>query len=237
MASPQKENGYTAIANEIMEALAKIRIPGEARQMLDVIIRKTYGYHKKSDPIATSQFIEFTGLKRSIIHRARKRLLLSNLIAVYKNDNSQVLSYSFQKDYNKWIPYTKKIAVYKNATDCIQKSAQTVSIIEAHKRNKDIYTKDIALVFETWNDRMPMKITTLTGKRRDHLITSHKEPIFVDSFNTILDKILESDFLMGKVKSQGHNNFKANFDWIIKNDLNYVKIIEGNYDGDKKDIT
>ena len=51
MAMPQVENGYTRIANELLEALAKIRIPGEARQVFDVIMRKTYGF-RKSDPIA-----------------------------------------------------------------------------------------------------------------------------------------------------------------------------------------
>jgi phage replication O-like protein O len=149
MANPQKENGYTAISNELMEALAKIRIPGEARQVLDVIIRKTYGFNKKVDQIATSQFMELTGLKRGTIHRARKRLLYTKLITVYRNDNGQSLSYSLQKDYHKWIP------VYKNEqctkmhrtvpiieTDCIQKCIQSVPIIEAHKRKKDTYTKD-----------------------------------------------------------------------------------------------
>ena len=38
MANPQTENGYTKIANEIMEALAHIRIPGEAMQVLLVIL-------------------------------------------------------------------------------------------------------------------------------------------------------------------------------------------------------
>ena len=49
MVSPQWENGYTKIANEILESLARIRINGEARQVLDVIIRKTYGYGKKTE--------------------------------------------------------------------------------------------------------------------------------------------------------------------------------------------
>lgn len=40
MAEPQKENGYTPIANEIMDALCRIRIPGEERQVLDCISGK-----------------------------------------------------------------------------------------------------------------------------------------------------------------------------------------------------
>jgi len=63
MAEPQKENGYTPIANEIMEALCRIRIPGEERQVLDCILRKTYGWNKCEDAISLTQFMEMTGLK------------------------------------------------------------------------------------------------------------------------------------------------------------------------------
>lgn len=140
--NPQKENGYTAIANEIMEALARFRLPGEARQMLDVIIRKTYGFNKKKDQIATSQFMKATGLHNFSIHRARARLLLAKMITVSKNANSQILTYSFQKDYDKWIPYAKKHTVSKNANHCKQKSAQTYRNNAIHKRHKDTITKD-----------------------------------------------------------------------------------------------
>jgi phage replication O-like protein O len=143
MANPQVENGYTKIANEIMEALAKIRIPGEARQMLDVIIRKTYGFNKKEDQIATSQFCELTGLKPFIIHRARKRLLLSKLITVSKNANSQIISYSFQKDYSIWIAVSKNAqcakkssTVCKKVLNSKQNCSPTVTIIDVHKRKR-----------------------------------------------------------------------------------------------------
>lgn len=108
MANPQWENGYIKISSELWEALCKIRISGEARQMLDVIIRKTYGYNKKEDSISTSQFIEFTGLPNYAVHKARKKLIKMNLITITQKGNSQVLTYSFQKDYEKWIPITQK---------------------------------------------------------------------------------------------------------------------------------
>lgn len=145
MASPQKEDGYTAIANEIMEALAKIRIAGEARQMLDVIIRKTYGFNKKEDKISTSQFMELTGLTHIAIHKGRRKLLQLNLITLSKKGYSQILTYSFQKDYHKWIPYPKKDTVSKKGTNPIQKRIRSVSQKVTHKRQytKDNITKDI----------------------------------------------------------------------------------------------
>src|SRR3990167_111760 len=102
MASPQKENGYTVIANEILDELAKIRISGEARQVLDVIIRKTYGFHKKQDRIALSQFSQLTGLCGKSVCRAINKLIKMDI--VIKISSSEGNIYVFQKDHDKWKP-------------------------------------------------------------------------------------------------------------------------------------
>ena len=102
MANPQTENGHIRIATEIWEALVRTRIPGEARQVLDLIIRKTYGYHKKADQISTGQIVEATGLARRAVEKARKNLKEWNLIATAKKGGSQILLYCFNKDYEAW---------------------------------------------------------------------------------------------------------------------------------------
>lgn len=107
MPSPQLKNGYVRLANEIYEALARYRIPGEARQVLDFIIRKTYGWNKKEDVIALSQFEIGTGLKRPTVCRAINQLIHLNLII--KKDNGLSHSYSLNKDFGSWTPLSKKI--------------------------------------------------------------------------------------------------------------------------------
>lgn len=120
MASPQIEEGYTKIANEIMEALMKIRIPGEAMQMLLTILRKTYGYNKKEDVISLSQFNLYTGIIKPSIIRGIKQLISMNLI--YKKVNGQTASYCFNKDYSTWKPLAKKLTISKNANNRLRKS-------------------------------------------------------------------------------------------------------------------
>ena len=78
MSSPQVENGHTRLANEIMEALCRFRIPGVERQVLDAILRKTYGWHKKKDAISLSQFVQMTGISKSHIIHALKSLQEKN---------------------------------------------------------------------------------------------------------------------------------------------------------------
>ena len=106
MANPQWETGYTKISNEIMEAMALIRINGEARQVLDVIFRKTYGWDKKKDKISLSQFCKFTGLKKTNICRAINKLKKMKIIIQIQDDNGS--EYSFQKDYEQWEVVSKK---------------------------------------------------------------------------------------------------------------------------------
>jgi phage replication O-like protein O len=119
MASPQVENGHTDIANEIMDALAKTRIPGEARQVLDFILRKTYGWHKKEDRIPLSQFVSGTGIRKTHILRAIRLLLSMNLITQKGNDKGNI--YRFNKDYHTWKSLPKKGTFPKKGTGIPQK--------------------------------------------------------------------------------------------------------------------
>lgn len=119
MASPQKENGYTAIANEILESLARIRIAGEARQVVDVIFRKTYGYQKKEDSISLSQFCSATGMRRTDICRAIRKALFMQIIS--KKATGSITKYSINKDFDQWRPLAKKL---RGSLNCLLGSSK-----------------------------------------------------------------------------------------------------------------
>ena len=84
VASPQKENGFVAIASEIVDRLALTRISGQEMQILWVVLRKTYGWNKKEDAISLGQFSEFTGMKRQHCNRAIKKLVSKKMLGVTK---------------------------------------------------------------------------------------------------------------------------------------------------------
>ena len=138
--SAQKENGYTAIANELMEALAKYPIPGAQMQCLLVILRKTYGYNKKTDAISLSQFQKHTGLTRRNVARAINGLKEKNLICSkkggVKNDTVSVSKYRFNKAYKSWNSSVKK------DTGSVNCGKKVVSNLTHTKDNiqKKIYT-------------------------------------------------------------------------------------------------
>lgn len=47
MSNPQIENGYTKIANELLEALIQAELSGAEYRIVCFIIRQTYGYNQK----------------------------------------------------------------------------------------------------------------------------------------------------------------------------------------------
>lgn len=92
------------------------------------------------------------------------------------------------------------------------------------------YSSSMSNLKERWNKKMPWKIRSLDDTRKKHLRARIEEPDFRDNFDLIMEKILANDFLSGKKPSQKYPNYKADFDWIIKNNSHYTKILEGKYD-------
>lgn len=167
MASPQTEDGHTKIANDIMDALCRTRIPGEERQVLDAILRKTYGWNKCEDAIALSQFVEMTGLKKPNVIRAIRGLLSKAIITVIKSDNANGKVYKFNKDFESWEPLSKPITLSKPIISVIESDNPSLSkaIPTKDTTTKDTITKAKAREFilpewikkETWDAYREMR--------------------------------------------------------------------------------
>lgn len=138
MSNPQAENGHTDIANEIMDALARIRIPGEAMQVLLAILRKTYGWHKKDDAISLSQFVEATRMRKSSICKAISKLRSMKLI-ITKKGNNKYTTYCFNKNYDTWKSLPKKEIFPKKETNITQKGNKS---LPKSRHTKESITKE-----------------------------------------------------------------------------------------------
>jgi len=151
--SPQIENGYTQIANELMDAIIQIRIPGEARQCLDFIIRKTYGWHKKSDAISLSQFVSATGLSKVHVCRMLNKLVVMNLItkkgkAITNIDNESGEVYEFNEHLKSKAITKLGKAITKLGKAITKKGKELGEVYEFNKH------------FKTWKP-LPKKIKPL----------------------------------------------------------------------------
>lgn len=80
MASPQIENGFTRIANEIMEALMRTNLSAYQGRVLMAIVRLTYGWQKKEDSITNKRIVELTGLNKAHASRTVSELVARNMV-------------------------------------------------------------------------------------------------------------------------------------------------------------
>jgi phage replication O-like protein O len=97
MANPQKENGFTPISNEILDNLVKLRIPPSEKDLCMFVLRKTYGFHKKTDRISLTQFELATLLSRPTVVKSLKNLITRNILV------KAGLLFSFNKNYDSWV--------------------------------------------------------------------------------------------------------------------------------------
>lgn len=139
MASPQKENGHIQIATEIVEALMRVNLSPYESRVLWFIFRKTYGWQKKVDWIALSQFSKEIGLDRRLIHRAVKSLSSKKMIVINKDDGFKI-RYGFQKNYEKWkVSSGKMTVIYRD--DAVS-SAEMMEVSSVQMNTIDTITKE-----------------------------------------------------------------------------------------------
>lgn len=136
MASPKKENGYTSIANEILERLVATPLPVRELQMVLFVIRKTYGHQKKQDLISYTQFELALNCSRPVVAKALQNLLLRRILV-----RTPLLAISFQKDYEKWVVAPPLLVKNKSKIGRYAPT-DTGSHAPTHKRKKEI-TKEI----------------------------------------------------------------------------------------------
>ena len=216
MANPQIENGHLDLANEIVEALARIRLSGEESQCLWVLFRKTYCWHKKEDKISLSQFALMTGLSRPAVARAIKKLLSKKITEIIKNDNSYINIYRFNKDFDQWKPLSKKITVLsKKIMGVINIDNQVLSkkIHTKESITKETNTKEKEIVF----DRLWLKYPNRVGKKDAlrHYIASVKtdqDQIDIEKalVNYLNSKSVKENFIQNG--STWFNNWR---DWVL----------------------
>lgn len=148
MADVQTEDGYTRLANELVEALARVNLTAYQQRVLWVIWRKTYGWNKKADSISRSQFIEITGMDSRNILRTIKELEKINVITVERN-STRTAKYAFQKDFEKWRLVSNKTQgkrkqlVSNETPACVSTDAKTCVSTDTHKRKKENNKRNI----------------------------------------------------------------------------------------------
>lgn len=123
MASPQRENGFTPIAHEILEAMQMYKFTLNETKVIMCVWRFTYGFNRKSHELSLTFFMNHTGLSRTRINDSLKNLIECDvLLKTQQGSAKQTNSYSFNKNYEEW--KIEKYSSFKDTSNEINTSEQ-----------------------------------------------------------------------------------------------------------------
>lgn len=103
MASPQKENGFTAIANELLEKIYQEKFSLREVRIILAVIRFTFGFHRKAANLSLRFLSHATSIKYRHTQTTVSNLIAKNTLTI-KSEAIGIKSRVIQlnKDYEKW---------------------------------------------------------------------------------------------------------------------------------------
>jgi hypothetical protein len=145
--------------------------------------------------------------------------------------------YLIKKGFNlKKRPISLTIDMLHNFLEVIHSESEIRVLDKDKDKDKDknkIYVDWEQSTFTKWNsfcDKYPslVKIKEISEKRRQHLKKQFGRESF-KNFDKILEAIEQQPFLLNGNNNDKHQNWRISFDWLIENDNNYLKVLEGKY--------
>ena len=155
MANPQLENGYTSLANELLEAIFKSKLSGTEIDIILVVARYTYGFKRKSHKISASFLAKAIGSNSRWIKKSLKSLIENKVIIVVNSKIGVTSELMINKDYEEWQCLT---SVLKSTSDLQDTTPVT--------------------------NKTPVPVTSKTPKK-ENIKEKSKENIYSEFFETL----------------------------------------------------
>jgi hypothetical protein len=111
--------------------------------------------------------------------------------------------------------------LYEHSTNNVRLQYNTVQL-------QDNTIQDITSM---WNGTKLPSIREWSTQRKLKLVERMKSKHFADNWKEAITKLGASSFATGG----GDTGWKATIDWFLHNDTNYIKCLEGKYDGKERD--
>jgi phage replication O-like protein O len=189
--SPQLEKGHTRIANELLEAIIAYPFNATELKIIFVVIRKTYGWKKKTAPISYGHLAKLIGIDKRHVRRSLNKLIHDRIILKERNRTSNILG--LNKHYlgwKLWITlkdrglYTPKVGADTPSGGGLQapksEGCQTPTLPSGERKERNIYK-------ENFKERSNYSKFSLLNPKDQNQRRHQKEPVLIkDVIKTII---------------------------------------------------
>ena len=110
MANPQTENGYTKIANEIIENMVLCKFNGSQYALILIILRYTYGYNRKTQRLGLKFLSNAIRIDKKDVKTEIDKLIDANVIIIFNEETyKDSREIGINKDYENWKIEKRKV--------------------------------------------------------------------------------------------------------------------------------
>lgn len=102
MASPQLEDGYIRVANELYRALFMADLSGAELRIVHFVLYNTYGYNKKTCQLSADFISKGTNIPVKTVRRCLNSLVTSKVL-ISNGSKTSIKSFGINKNYEKWV--------------------------------------------------------------------------------------------------------------------------------------
>jgi phage replication O-like protein O len=202
MSSPQKENGYTAIANEILEQIARVKLSPTQYRIIFIVWRYTYGFNRKEHNLSLGFLSKATGCDKRQIQRELKNLEEMKVIKQnVTNGKSRIIR--FNKHYDTWVVKTDIGGITIGETDNGETDngetvkgtiGETVKGTIGETDNQEIQTKENIKdniphqeIIEYLNSKIGSKYKYTTKATQGYIRARWNDGFRVEDFKKVID--------------------------------------------------
>jgi phage replication O-like protein O len=154
LANPQKENGYTPIANELLDAICQYGLTQNELKVILCIMRHTYGYSRKECSLSVREIAEYTGIAYTRVYDPIQSLNVKKLLFVEKSRGHKPHKYSVNKDFETWIDFHENREILENS--------------EIHEKREELFSKSVTPHLLIENNKSNIYIPECHGKRENN---------------------------------------------------------------------
>ena len=135
MASPQPDR-FVRVSTELLEAVITTKFTATQLKIVLWVIRKTYGWNRKTTLFSWYSMARELQLSRSNVHEEGRRLINAGVLCFIKGE------IGIQKDYEKWFSTDRETATNASADvrcDGRKSSAGADAIVRCNGRHSPLW--------------------------------------------------------------------------------------------------
>ena len=161
MTNVQPENGFTRVANELLEVVAYQKFNGTQSRIILTLWRYTYGFSRKEHDLSLTFISKATGIHKQQVKKEMDKLIEKKVILVTEESTYNTSrKIKFNKDYSQWkdLQLPKELTVSENTDPTVSESTDpTVS--------ENAYTTVSEFAYQERNNKESIK-----EKERNELV-------------------------------------------------------------------